>query len=453
MFKNLKLLALQTAAVLFFALSSGLAFGEDTSKFRLDLPLLDLPFNSQNNGSFPSMSQSLAISRTTYDLAHLGLEQFESIDPKAEGWDGFRSRLTYAGIDFLFFYLPGGSAWLHEEWHRAVMTHRGVSSKNDVYDLRIGQSVIAVSHETDDGLARLKEQHPEDQVRLAAAGMEAEHALIQDLETDIFFQKNDDYRTILLWMLQIGPISYLNTCNSGKTADEMTEEQNKNDGTSISKRDFIGLDCLGWIRDLNRPNETYAERGVHPSGVGIDRYTTYSELSPMEREYLNTSKNLSYLNLVDPFLFHKNEFKGQGWFGESEANYNFKLRHDLTSFGNSVSSQIFYDSAFIKSHASLFLFQNYKHSFPGLEINLFDVEIGAHWTLDIRGQIWKQPREFLFNTSSGVLGGLGGIKATYSGLGDVHPYLNVIGKTSGWVSGIVNQDRSLETILGFIAYL
>ena len=246
----------------------------------------------------------------------------------------------------------------------------------------------------------------------------------------------------------MGPISYLNTCSTQKIADKFKEEQNKLDGTSISKRDFIGLDCLGWIRDLNRPRERYAERGTHPSGVGIDRYTTYSELSSKERKYLNASRNLSFLNLVDPFLIGKNEFKTLGLFGESDANYNFKLRHDLASFGNSISSQFFYESYLLKSHATLFLFQNYQHSFPGLEVNLLDVDVGSKWALDIRGQIWKQPKDFLFDTGSGMLGGLGGVKVAYSGFGAMHPYLNIIGKTKGWVSGVVDQDRSLETILG-----
>lgn len=455
MYRKLIPALLKAHAMIIMSLLSCRSFGEETqtSRFRLDLPILDLPYNSKNNGSFPSMAQSLALSRTTYDLAHLGLEQFQNINPKADGWEGFRSRLTYAFTDILLLYVPGGSAWLHEEWHRAVMTHRGISSKNDIYNLNIGASVIAVSHETDENLARLKEEHPEDQVRLAAAGMEAEHALAQNLETDIFFRKNDTYRMPLLWILQVSPISYVNGCNSQKTADKTTEEQNKLDGNSISKRDFIGLDCLGWIRDLNRPKETYAERGAHPSGVGIDRYTTYSELSSKERNYLNTTKNLSFLNLIDPFLFGRDEFKGIGLFGETEANYNFKLRHDLASFGNSISSQFFYDSYLIKSHATLFLFQNYKHTFPGLEVNLLDVALSSNWTVDIRGQIWQQPRDFLFDTSSGVVGGLGGVKFAYSGLGRLHPYFNIIGKTRGWVSGIVDQDRSLETILGFTSYL
>lgn len=183
--------------VVFLALLSNRSFANEIqeSRFRLDLPMFDLPYNASAEGSFPSMAQSLALSRTTFDLAHLGLEQFESIDPKAPGWVGFSSRLKYAFTDILLFYLPGGSAWLHEEWHRAVLTHRRISSRNDVYNLNIGASGIAVSHESDENLARLKDEHPEDQVRLASAGMEAEHALVQDLEADIFFRKNDSYRT------------------------------------------------------------------------------------------------------------------------------------------------------------------------------------------------------------------------------------------------------------------
>ena len=424
---------------------------EETAKIRVDLPILDMPFNQKNGGSFPSMSQSLAVTRTYFDLLHLGLEQFETINPRAEGWDGFWGRLTYATADILSFYVPGGSGWLHEEWHRAVMSKHGISSTNDINKLKFFSPVIAVSNETDEDLARLKESSPEDQVRLAAAGMEAEHSLVLDLEKDIFFREATSYRTPLLWILQLSPTQYLAGCASSQ-ADKTTDEQNKLDGTSIKKRDFIGLDCNGWIRDLSRPKEPYADRGVHPSGVGVDRYTTFSELTRPEKDYLKYSRNLSFLNFVDPFLFRKNEFKGTGLFGENEASYNLKLRHDLASFGNSVSAQLFYKSPSLKVHSALFAYNNKSHWFPGFEVELFEVIIDSDLELGLRGQVWQQPKDFLFETSSGMLGALAGLKLAYRGDKTFHPYLNVVGKTKGWVSGIVEQDRSLQTILGLEAH-
>ncbi|MEI8025689.1 MAG: hypothetical protein WCI18_04995 [Pseudomonadota bacterium] len=432
-----------------FKMGTSLGIQEPYS-LRLDLPILDMPSNTQNSITFPSMNQSLAISRSYYDVVHLGLAQFDNINPRAEGWNGFFSRLTYAAVDIFSFYIPGGNGWLHEEWHRAVMSKHGISSYNDIYRLNFFSPVVAVSHVTDEELAKLKEQNPEDQVRLAAAGMEAEHSLAQDLERDLFFRGNTSYRTTLLWFLQISPAQYLATCASTK-ADESTEEGNQADGASIKKRDFIGLDCNGWIRDLSRPKEPYADRGAHPSGVGVDRYTTYSELSPTEKKYLRLSRNFSLLNFVDPFLFNKTEFRGAGIWVENGASYNFKLRHDLASFGNSLSGQFFYKNSALKTHSSLFAFHNRNHWFPGLEVELVEMPIGSDWDLGIRGQIWKQPKDFLFDTSSGTLGGLAGVKIAYKGFDRVNPYFNVIGKTRGWVSGIVDQERNLESIIGLVA--
>ena len=274
------------AAVLTLGLTSGTAWSQSAvapRQYTIDIPLIDAPFNAKTGWAYPSMTQSVAVTKTFYDVIHATVEDQLKFSPRSPGWPGFWKRLAYVGADMLVLMLiPPGEAWLHEEYHRAVMAHRGIASFNDVYRFKLSGSVINVSHESDADLTRLKEEHPEDQVRLAEAGMEAEHMLLQNMQSEAFFLQNTPFHWGIYASVDSSVIGYLGTCNS-KEADTITEESNTKEGTSVSARDFIGLDCNGWIRDLNRPDEPYAERGVHPSGVGIDRYTTYSELSEEEK--------------------------------------------------------------------------------------------------------------------------------------------------------------------------
>jgi hypothetical protein len=418
----------------------------------LDFPIVDLPFNQK--GAFPSMEQSLAVSRTLYDLSHLGLQRGLELNPRTGGWLGFSTRFSFALMDFwILQVLPGGGSWLHEEWHRAVMSNRGISSFNDVYNFKIGATVIAVSHETDEELARLKKEHPEDQVRLAAAGMEAEHALATAMQKDLFFTHNSLYQTMALISLNLGPIFYLSTCSS-KDADRITAEQQKAEAGSVEKRDFVGLDCNGWIRDLNRPAEPYEARGKHPSGVGVNRYTTYSELDSDEKQFLEMNKNLSFLNLLNPFLLDIRDFSLSSAGASSERVTGF-LRHDLASFGSSLSANLLYASEGLKLATAIYGYLNKDHWFPGLDLNFRELPIFGlrEVQADLRAHGWQQPKNFDFREGAGRVGGLIGTRLSYIGLPTVKPYINLTGKTVGWVAGQVEQGRNFQIVLGTEAML
>jgi hypothetical protein len=84
----------------------------------------------------------------------------------------------------LAFYVPPGEAWLHEEWHRAVLSHCGIASYNDTYKFRLFGGVVNVSHVRDEDLERLKREHPAEFVRLAAAGSSRACALCGDRGED-----------------------------------------------------------------------------------------------------------------------------------------------------------------------------------------------------------------------------------------------------------------------------
>ncbi len=121
---------------LLFPASEILLAKENHSGLLYELPAADLPYNVSHGGRFPSMYQSLSITTNIYQASHLAFSQAK------DSWP--RLSLIASGFCDLFIlaYLPGGNAWLHEEWHRAVMGQYGISSFNDVYYMDIGATSI-----------------------------------------------------------------------------------------------------------------------------------------------------------------------------------------------------------------------------------------------------------------------------------------------------------------------
>jgi len=449
MIKRLLTLALLALPALPLAAQNEEAQNEEAQReYTLDLPLVDWPFNRTAPWSNPSMRQSLALTAGYYDILHTTLEKRLRLRPRSQSWRGFGSRMAFLGIDLLLLaQFPLGQAWLHEEWHRAVMAHRGVASFNDVYLFNWKGTTINVSHETDADLERLKRDHNEDQVRLAAAGMEAEQRLRLRLEEDQFFARNQPYHGALYALIDASTIGYMRTCNSTET-DDLTDEGNAKEGAAVEKRDFIGMDCTGWVRDLNRPQEPYEARGIHPSGVGFNRYTKYSDLDRDEKDYLHRSLTLSYLNLIDPFLFGAQAFEGRELFGEGEAVYQGTMSNILTSFGTDTAAHLFYRAPTLKGRMSLHAYQNRRHTFPGLELSLLSLPLPHPlWQVDVRSHLWQQPQDFAFRGARAMTGGLVAVRFVHT-IPRFQPYLELSAKTKGWVAGEVEQGAGLSSIIG-----
>ena len=383
-------------------------------RFSLDFSAVDAPFLAENGLlTFPSMEQSLELSNDFYKLGHWGLLSAwgdETIARRVLGG------ISVAAFDVFSIWLPGGMGWLHEEWHRAVMSRRDVESFNDIYKFDIGSELIAVSHVLDEDLVRFKAEHPAEFVRLPAAGMEAEAEQNFALERENFFR---DSRLFIQPLLAINYVSialYMRTCASTE-ADASTDESNIADGADVAKRDFTGLDCDGWVYDLHRPREPYADRGVHPSGVGIDRYRRFSDLTATERSFLRLQAGLSLLNFVDPQLFGLRRFSVSDPFGGGELHFNASLRHHLTSFGYTVDLNVLLQRS---PYDLVFIIHNYLNDqlyLPGVELELsrFPLALGgAILHVSPRLLLWLQPRAQEFFTSAVRPGALAGLKTSYA---------------------------------------
>ncbi|MBI3776727.1 MAG: hypothetical protein HY273_14490 [Gammaproteobacteria bacterium] len=410
-----------------------------------DLPLLDAHYNFSNGYTAPSMRQSLLWSKDVYQFAHHELAHEFSAKP------GWRLASTI-GFDIVMTWMPLGDSWLHEEWHRAVMGRRGIKSYNDVYNLPVFSDSIAVSHVTDAGLEQLKLNHPAEFVRLSAAGIEAQYEFNLALENDVFFTGVRNANGFLLWMNALNSIAYLDTC-AGQDSDTLTAEFNRQDGTNVPKRDFTGLDCTAWVYDLHRPNEPYAQRGVHPSGVGIDRYISWSDLSGAERSYLRRQRDLSLLNLIDPFLFNHNSNTAMNPVDDSALRWNATLRHHLTSFGYSIDANLFLHTTQIDTVLIIHNYRNKRHAFPGISVELQRLPIRTFaipFNMSITASLWQQPQQQRFDTNKGALGGRIAARFVYPLHTQWSTYIETDWKTAGWAAGNVYLDTNTSLRAGLL---
>jgi hypothetical protein len=433
---------------IFFLTPVIICSAEEKPQLLLDFPLIDYPFNWTNGYTFPSMGQSLNLSKNFYQYTHNRISN--SFVDKPE-W-GFISIL---GFDVLATWVPFGNAWLHEEWHRAVLSHRKINSHNDIYDFDLFSETIAVSEVTDEDLIRLKADHPADMVRMHAAGFEAQYELNFALEKDSFYFDTQSWNNILLWLNSLNSIAYLNICAS-KEADKITEELNEQSGTNISKRDFTGLDCTAWVYDLFRPDEPYEERGVHPSGVGIDRYIQYSDLTDKEKQYLKLQRNLSLINLLDPFLFNRPMFSAINPVNNKVIRWNINARHLLTPFGYSIDANLFLKQGPFNLMIILHSYSTDQHKYPGFELQMLRLPLvwqNQKLFFSTKMALWVQPKGQKFRTQESQPGGLLSVKINYPVSKTFETYIGVEQKTDGWVAGNVYLEDVFSLQLGLIYLL
>lgn len=410
----------------------------------LDLALLDAPYNTaESSKNWPSMQQATRLSASAYQLLHYGAGKV--LEPYEER--GFRRMLNILGfvvLDSVITYVPPFEAWSHEEYHRAVMGYRGISSYDDVNDLPFGAEVIAVSHVKDDDLVRLKRDHPADMVRLAAAGAEGQNQLTLALEKDSFFDDAPQYHDVVYWMGYAQNYFYVASGSDG-SADEMADEMNAKED-EIPVRDFVGHDFTSWVYDLHRPDEPYEARGVHPSGNGLNRYRRYSDLTAGEKSYLRLQGRMYLLNFLDPHLVGVSAFPGAGF------DWNGSLRHDLTAFGAASSANLFYKKGPLNLFGTLYHYKNAEVGSFGVDLQLLKWALGGGYLASARAMAWQQPKDLLYRSGDLQAGGLASMRLDVPlGPKELWLYGEVEGKTEGWVAGAQNLDRSASVRTGVFA--
>lgn len=422
----------------------------DRTATPIPLTVLDAPYNT--DGHWPSMRQSLDVSYAASRLPVWGIRR---------GFDRVRNRPLATGLGIATVYAAAYpllfvAGWSHEEWHRAVMANRGISSRNGIFHPSAwSDGLISVDRVADEDLGRLKDDHPADTVRLMSAGIEAQAALGQRIGDHAFLYGNRGRRWGPLYLSQtwmfpvlqlneLNQIIYYATCARSNN-DTLTDDQNRLRVT-VPARDFTGLDCTAFARDLHRPDEPYVDRGPHPYGEGVDRYVSWSDLTASEQRFLRAQLGLHFISLLDPHLYG---IDGITMGQQRAGRWLLQATHQLTPYGFEVQSRVSVVTGAFAGFFSWVHGVNARSYFPGLRGNLVGLPLGrTPLALDATVSAWLQPRGLRFDEARGRLGGR--LAATlHWRIASVASFdLELDAKSAGFVPGNVYLDRNLSLRFG-----
>lgn len=403
----------------------------------------------------PSMRQATAISKSFHGVVNYGVHALwhrrPTNDPLRRVINGGGEAITSVFASLLTSYLPFGSGWAHEEFHRNVLTSRQVCSYDDIYSLNLLAETVSVNKVADQDLVNFKKNYPVDHIRAAEAGIEGEYQVITSLQKDAFFYdlKTGSASPIMYWLTVAGTTGYVRLC--GKPgADNITNDMNRIEKT-IPIRDWVGLDFNAWVYDLHRPNEPFTNRGVHPSGVGINRYIKYSDMTPEMVGYLRAMGNRQLVNYINPQLLGIRRIR----LGEEKWG-NFALRHYLTSFGDDFNIDLFFKHRDNNFYAVIHRYSNKNQGFGGVELQLIDKPVRVAkqpLTLTLRGMAWSQPKAQSFFAEKGQLGGLASVQVRTGAAKVWQPYAEAEAKTAGRVAGNPFLDAKVSVRAGLMVFV
>lgn len=409
----------------------------------IDFPYIKHSFNLYKYQYFfsPSMSQSLKTTESFYNLAYYWQSKINWNKIFKHKFVAFLADLSsYFVVEIGLTYLPFGDSWLHEEFHRSLLTYYGISSHDQVYDFPIFSQLISVNHVTDSALIRFKSNHPQDFVRISEAGIEGEYMLIKQLQKRSFFLNQNYPYWLSEFNTTLNIISYVFLCHTDQAID-LTESSNKHE-TNIPDRDFIGLDFTAWAYDLFNLDSPYTDRGIHPSGTGIDRYIKPNDLTPEAYYFLKLQGYLQFINLASPFLIGINAIKLN-----NNIKFNFALHHYLTSFGYSFNSQIF-----LKSHDNylidFYLFKNKNLLLPGIGFEIYKHKLKNAF-ITYKTFLALEPSDLKYFDNS--FSPTGNVSIMYEHF--FHNYGLYFGlnfKSKGWIPGELCQTSCANFNFGFV---
>lgn len=411
----------------------------------VQVPLVDYPYTFNAANPYPSMQQSLQISASFY---HVGASGSDWLSRKlVKGEEHEVERFILRGLFDLSalivsVYLPGGYGWVHEEYHAGVCRIHGISCKNQVNRFPLFKDFISVNGVADSDLMRMKSEQPIDFVRMSSAGLESGLELSKALQVNQFTEETRPL-TLIYWLAAYHTRSYISSASKNTIGyDERYREE-----TNAAKHDIIGWDPLAWVYDLFRPSEAYEARGLHPSGIGIDRYITSGKLTDEESDYLRKQARLTGINFIDPFLFGITSIRLT-----DQVAFNSNVKHYITSFGHAIHANVFLK---LRDHKLLFTWLNQKNFVkyhPGFDLQVFDLPVKDKWRVTPRVMVWSQPKRQAFRTEDSKVGYLISTNLRYEATAVSSFFLSLEYKTEGWVASNPYTSTQFSTRFGLALY-
>jgi hypothetical protein len=428
----------------------------DTTLLKLNFPLFDLPYQIDTIDTFgygffdsytsPSMAQSMAFTVDLYSFMHFGMRKLYDSLGLAPVW---KNAIYYggaaAGLLAFAYVLPFGYPWMQQEFTRSILSRFDINSFNGTYSIVNRGPITGID---DYHLAYLKEKAPYDFIRMYEASTEGYILFSDTILRKIFFYDLEDLSNVTAFLAAFLAAGHTGVGVSANynlyDIDGEIKKFYESDGGQKS-RDIGGRYAINWTYDLFHPDEPFSDRGIHPSGDGIARYITLSQLAEDEKQYLVKQGWLGYLNFVSPMLYGFNAFP----LGNDGLEGNFALRRYLTSFGTDILAQIFLKKAPFNMLFTYHSYMNYEHYFPAIEAELADFPLQFTpkfgLLLSPRILLGMQPRDQVFMTGEPEFLGLLGLRVDFDVSKHVFPYLDLSFKTDGWVAG----NEYLESNVSF----
>ena len=354
------------------------------------------------------------------------------------------ANIAALGTDYLAIKLPYGFAYQHEEFHRAVMSSRHIYSYDEVWKFGKGLD-IAVTNVKDEDLVYLKANHPADQVRLSAAGVEGEYAFLLRMREDNFFRQTG-YPFLGISLLgTIHAVSYVNLPFTERF-NSITDSILAHDRDNILARDFTGWDFSAWVYDLFTPEAPYEDRGTWPGGLGIKRPVKESDLTAEMKDFLRETGNMQYLNFISPFMIGINRIQLKpGYF------FNFALRSIPTSFGYYAGGDFFLDFNDRQVLLNLGINRSKSLILPSVDVTYYNIirREDSRFSANVNLSGWLQPKDQLFAADKASPGMAVGVQPRFD-IGERFTIMADLSyKTKGWVFGNPYLDEKLTFRLGF----
>ncbi|NLO71334.1 MAG: hypothetical protein GX102_10450 [Porphyromonadaceae bacterium] len=283
--------------------------------------------------------------------------------------------------DALFLY-----PLTHEEGHRSILSSLGIGSISQPYFNSKGAAyAMGVK---DDELIKLRTNDLPNYIRLHTAGLESDYMLCRNIEDAVIFGK--ERKSILFYsylLRQLGIISYYGMSAFPNMMPQIAEESDE------YKRDIVGIDVYGAVKNLYRPNEIFY------------RYTNYNDLTRQEQKFVTRVATRSLLNIINPLFI-----KPLNFIQKENLKLSLGVGYTMSPFGDFIDENFWlkiHDQYNIKMY--LRQFQNKTNWFFGGGISLVDYEISPIFKTTISTHLWSQPKNLDFNTSNGKFGGSGDI--------------------------------------------
>lgn len=432
---------------------------------RLEVPLLDAPFNLQPAYTFPGTQQALGLSASAYNAMFFGLSKLTdlAVRPGDEAWRYAVREGAYNAAAMLLMLttarMPLSEVWLHEEFHLSILRANGIDGVNETNrpGSWFAEGPVRIFEVDDLSLARLKEADNASMVRAAAAGVEGQLQLVERMQRDEFFFGRMTSlltgRAIFYLWTTLGITLYMKQITSG-ALDEVVDERRAVE-LDVASRDFIGPDFTAWVVDLHRPNQTYTQTrgGRHVSGSGAQRYIKWADLTDEEQRYLSRVSNLTLLNFVDPNMLGLSAFSF-ALRGDRELRAMANLKTYLTPFGYSVNLNAMLDVAGRGVHVTLLNQFNRERYHPGLSLEL------VRWRLPLgrralyyspRVAAWLQPVGQRFGATEMRPGGALELGGEVPLIGPLSGGLSLGAKSVGWMAGNPYLDATAYGTLDLAA--